>query len=65
MGLVIPAGLANDNPKFYHRVQPSRILVGAKVKPDDLEKIKAVAAKIDVPVSIGEISESNFAIDFK
>jgi hypothetical protein len=63
--LVIPGGLANTNQKFSTDTQPSRILVGAKIKTDDLRKIEALAAKISVPVSVGEMSETNFSITFK
>jgi hypothetical protein len=63
--LVIPVRPGDSNQKFPINSKPSRILAGTKVKPDDLEKIKALAATISAPVSVGEMSETDFSIVFK
>jgi hypothetical protein len=63
--LVIPVRPGDSNQKFSIDTKPSRILAGAKAKADDLEKIRALATKISVPVSVGEMSETDFSIVFK
>ena len=63
--LVVPVRPWDKDQKFRMDTKPSRILVGVKAGSARLEEIRALAAKISVPISVGEMSETTFAITFK
>jgi len=63
--LVMPIRSGNDSQKFAIKARPSRILVGVKAKPHRLKRIRGLAEKIPVAVSVGEMSETDFSLVFE
>lgn len=61
--LVIPIG-PQDRKYRCSRFKPKRLLIGAKMTDEKRREIEAIADKLALPVSIGQLSRTDFSITF-
>ena len=59
---VSPAGISNEQPRFYLSIRPKRIILGTRIPDSHKELVEGIARDIRVSVSCATLANDQFEV---